>query len=574
MSDSDSQKFIIDFFNNFSQILEKKKGGKRKNKYIKRQKGSGKDGELDLPVPLNDKNIFDVQQLQKKLQNKNVSIELLPSNSIPDSEINSEFSIHIKNILDNITTKPAIEMTPEELQVLSLFINFKKMLPEVKAASEITSQPLKEIMKTDNIIVDDDSSNENIQMVSKLINAVPGPDNLTEKQIQILETITNNTVNEVTNLSQLYISTASPQEISSASTSTFLNLFGHLSFLFSILACYRNRANNFSLNLKQQNPIIYFIMSSIFYCISFVLFVIFKIFTILINTKVGKIYLTFVFLKLYKENNAIAVFIANIIIKIAGLIDQEFGISSYVMTCVETIKQYVISNIPNLLNNSSINALLTTAIGTVLSSPSFLANFINSLSPELSSQIIQQSMPIISQSLSNAMTQASPQFIQLLTEGVTQGVTEGVTQSLAPQIVGAISEGTMTIVSELAPTLIEGISTSVTSNIGTMITDVTISSITQANAQVAQQQITSNVINSFTKTALGYGIQYVSYYLTGDTSIGENMSNVLTNSGGKNSIKIHKNKNKKNKKNSKTIKANKSKKLKRRMNHSKTHKYK
>jgi uncharacterized Tic20 family protein len=511
-----------------------------------------------------------VQQLQQKIQStslKNISIELLPSKSIPDNEINSEFSNHIKNILNNITTKPAIEMTPEELQVLSLFISYKRILPEVKIASEIVIQQIEQLEQTEKVITEDASSEENIQMVSTLISKVSGPEDLTNKQVQIIQTITNNTIKDITNLSQLYESDAPPQEISSASTSAFLNLFGYLSFLLSMIACYKNRNSDFAINLKQKNPIIHFIMSTIFACIDLVLFAISKVFLFLINTRVGRIYLTFVFLKLYKENNAIAVFIANIIVKIAGLIDKQAGISSCVKSCIETIKQSVIAMIPDLLNNSSITALLTTAIGAALSSPAVLANFINSLSPELSSQIIQQSMPVMSQALTTAMSQASPQFLQLLTEGVTQGVTQGI----APQIVGAISEGTLTVVAELAPALIEGITTSVSANIGTMITDVAVSSVAQASAQVAQQQITTTVLNSFTKTAIGYGIQYATYYLTGDASTGETVSNLLTSSGGKKSKKIHKNKNNKNN-NKKTIKGTKSKKQKKRNAHSKTHK--
>jgi hypothetical protein len=548
MSNSDSQKFVLDFFNKIDNILEEKKGGKRKTRINinknrnKKQKGSGKDGELDLPVPLNDKSIFDVIQLQETIQSSpsletSIKIEILPPKNISDNDVAAEFSNHIKFILENIQNKPAIEMSPEELQILSLFINYNKLKTDTVSASSTALSTLsqtKQLPQEQKVVIEDGNSEENLQLVSTLLKNVSGPSDLVDKQVESMENITENAVKDITTLSNLYESKASAEEISSASTSSFLNLFGYLSFLFSLLVCYKNRINEYGTTLKTKNPIIYFIMSSIYSCISFVLFLIFKLFMFLINTKIGKIYLLFVFLKLYRENNVIAVFVANTIIKLISIADKGLGASAHVNMCIEKAKQILIDNIPNLLTNDSIKSLLTSVISTALINPTVLANFISSLSPELSSQIIQQALPAITQGLTDSISHATPQMIQALTQGVASQV--------GPQIVGAITEGTASLASELGPALIEGITHGISSNVGTMITDVATNAVTTAVTEVgknmAQQQLTSSIVTTASKTALTLVAQGVSYYLTGDTSA----ANLLTNSGGKRTRKNKKSK--------------------------------
>jgi hypothetical protein len=162
--------------------------------------------------------------------------------------------------------------------------------------------------------------------------------------------------------------------------------------------------------------------------------------------------------------------------------------------------------------------------------PTVLANFMNSLTPELSSQIILQSIPIISESLKDTISNATPEMIQTITQGISQ--------QIGPQIIGAITQGTSTLASELAPSLIEGISTTVTSNVQSMVTNAATTAITEAGKNMAQQQITGSIINGVSNVALTYGAQIVSYYLTGDT----NAANLITNSvGGKRTRKKTKN---------------------------------
>jgi hypothetical protein len=260
------------------------------------------------------------------------------------------------------------------------------------------------------------------------------------------------------------------------------------------------------------------------------------------NTRIGRLYILFVFLKLYKENNTVAVFIANTIVQLIGMVDKSLGASEYINVFMINTQKILINSIPNLLNNESIKALLSSSIASALMNPTVLANFINSLTPELSSQIIQQSIPIISESLKDTITGATPEMIQAITQGITQ--------QIGPQILTAITEGTANMASELAPSLIEGISTTVTGNVQSMVTNAATTAITEAGKNMAQQQITGSIINGVSNVALTYGAQFVSYYLTGDT----NAANLITNSVGgkrtrKNSKKFKKTKNTKYNKN-------------------------
>ena len=536
MSTNDSQQFISTFFNKINNILEKK-GGKRKNKFTckkkiyKKQKAGGLDGDLDLPVPLNDKDLFDLIQLKQTIQSNeniknNIKINISPSKNLSDDKIVEEFSNHIKLILENLkfNPKPAINMTSEELQVLSLYLNYKTLITDNQVASSILDNSLSNlnlISEEDKILKEDDNSVENLTMGADLFKNISGSEILTDKIEESIVSIKENVNKDLNNISTLYTNNSSPEEISSASTSTFLNLFGKLSFLLNILFCFKNRFSDFNnKTLKTKNPILYYIISLLYTSISYILFCIGKIFMFLWNTRIGKIYILFVFLKLYKENNSIAVFIANTIVQLISLVDKSLGTSTYINEFILTTQNNLISILPSLLNNESIKALLSSSIASALMNPTVLANFMNSLTPDLSSQIIQQSIPIISESLKETLSNATPEMIQTITQGISQQV--------GPQIIGAISQGTANIAAELAPSLIEGISTSVTGNVQSMVTNAATTAITEAGKNLAQQQITGNLINGVSKVALTYGAQIVSYYLTGDT----NTANLITNSIG------------------------------------------
>ena len=557
MSNSDSQQFISTFFNKINNIIEKK-GGKRKNKFaykkiLKKQKGGVNDGELDLPVPLNDRDIFDIIQLQNTIQTnpslkQNTTINIISSTNLADEDIVDEFTKHIKLILENINTNPkaAIDMTPEELQIFSLYLSYKNLASDTRVASSILDNSLSQINSLsaeEKVIIEDSSTQENLTLSSNLYKNISGANNLTDKIEESIDTIKENANKEINTITILYKDGASPQEISSASTSSFLNLFGYLSFLFSLLSCFQNRLSDYNNNtLKTKNPILYSIISVIYTTISFILFCIGKIFMFLWNTRIGRLYILFVFLKLYKENNSVAVFIANTIVQLIGMVDKSLGASEYINVFMINIQKTLINSIPNLLNNESVKALLSSSIASALMNPTVLANFMNSLTHELSSQIIQQSIPIISESLKDTISNATPEMIQTITQGISQ--------QIGPQILTAITEGTANMASELAPSLIEGISTTVTGNVQSMVTNAATTAITEAGKNMAQQQITGSIINGVSNVALTYGAQFVSYYLTGDT----NAANLITNSVGgkrtiKNSKKIKKTKNTKYNKN-------------------------
>jgi hypothetical protein len=535
--------FILNFFNKIDTILEKKGGKKNKN-----QIGRGKeDDDLNLPVTLDNDTQNLLNELSGNIQSdetlqSNVKIQVAQSQNIPDDKLNEDFKNHIQLIINNIKTKPTIDMSPEELQVLSLFVSFKNMKSDVTNASNIVKKSLStvsQMSQTDKVIIEDDKSNENIKLVGVLLEKVEGNTDLVDKQIQTMDTILNSAVGDISTLTTLYETNSSPSEISSASLSVFTNSLGYLSFLFNLLLCYKNRVGDYSNKLKTQNPIIYFIISSIYTCISFIMFIIFKIFIFLINSKIGKIYILIVFIKLYKDDNQFAVFIANTILKLMSIADSHIGASIYINNCIEQAKQSVINSIPVLLTSGVINNLLKSTIQSALLDPTILASFIQKLTPELSSQIIQQSLPILSQGLSDAMASSTPQLVNAVTQSISYAT---------PQLVGAITESTLSlsqnIASELAPVLIEGISVSVTENVGSLVTSSATALVTQTATQMANQQITSGLVNTVSKVALGYAVKAGAYFLTGETTTGDILQQVIKNTGGKRIKKSKKNKRK------------------------------
>jgi len=280
------------------------------------------------------------------------------------------------------------------------------------------------------------------------------------------------------------------------------------------------------------------------------MFIIFKIFIFLINSKIGKIYILIVFIKLYKDDNQFAVFIANTILKLLSIADSHIGASIYINNCIEQAKQSVINSIPVLLTSGVINNLLKSTIQSALLDPTILASFIQKLTPELSSQIIQQSLPILSQGLSDAMASSTPQLVNAVTQSISYAT---------PQLVGAITESTLSlsqnIASELAPVLIEGISISVTENVGNLVTSSATALVTQTATQMANQQITSGLVNTVSKVALGYAVKAGAYFLTGETTTGDILQQVIKNTGGKRIKKSKKDKRKTQKSKRKTQKS-------------------
>jgi hypothetical protein len=426
------------------------------------------------------------------------------------------FSQHIISLLDNIGTKAAIDLTSQELNALSLFINFQSLNPQINAASSITSQSLNNIRQFPNQTLNEDSkTEENEEMVSDILSNVSKSSDLVQNQVVVLREITQNATQDIAIVSQLYQSGATPEAISSASTSAFVNQFGYLSMVFNLIACYKNRLNEFGTNLKTRNPVIFSIMSALYSVASFIIFSLFKLFTFLLNTKIGKLFLIYQFIILYKNNNVFAVFIANTLLNLLKIVDKNLGISSYVMSCIEKIKQSLIDYLPQLLTSASIGGILNSAIMEALSSQTVLRQFVSTLSPEISSQILNRALPTISNELSQVLTNAAPQIAQQIANGLRTSIT------------GAITEGTTHLASELAPALIEGLTNSVGEVITTTVPALIENAVVEGGRQLVHHQAQNAVTNGITNLALTYGAQAIGSYFGVPQSL-------LTNRGGSN----------------------------------------
>ena len=580
VSDSDAQKFVLNFFTQINNTLDIKTGGKRKNKRQmsnkrhmsnKRYKngGAGGDGDdvVDLPVPLNETNTEDILKLKQQMESdpslkQNFSIKIIPSHSTSMTDINSDFSQHIKVVLDNIGEKKALEMTPEELQVLSLFINYKSLLSETKEAANSLLQ-ISQMSPSNKLIIEDAGSEENIQMVSSLLENVSGPPDLVDKQVSVIKAITQNTINDFEKLSHSYEITASPEQISSESTSSFLNLFGRLSVLFNLILCYKNRLSTFKTNLKTTNPVIYFIINSLYSCISFVMFCIFKIFLFLINTRLGQCYLILVFFKLYKNDNKIAVFIANSILQLLRISDDYLGVSEYVNTSIGLLKQKVSDSMPALITMSGVQGLLTSTLSSALLNPQVMGNFVSSLTPQLTNQMLEQSLPAITDTTKTAITNYGSAFLEDASNQFGVVVNKGL-NDIMPIFIDGVSTAFSTagkeVITDVLTTTGKEVMTDVLTTTGKeVITDVFTTTgkeiITQASKEAViefgKQQGQQQLKNWGTSVVFKYGVQAVSYYLTGDTSAG----NLIAIDGGKRTKKNKKSKRtKKSKRYSKTYK--------------------
>ena len=542
-SDKGAEKFVLNFFQQIDTILQEKKGGKlkkRKGKFTsrsyKKQKGGVKtEGTLDLPVSLSESNQSDIVKLQEELKSNTdlksgFTIKITPSTSLratsstsSESEnINKLFAQHISDVLRNINSTSVLELTPQELQVLALFSEFKKLNSKASEGSNIVSQNLTKITELPSkAIVEDDKSEENIQLMSKVLEHVEGPPDLVDRQIKVIEMITDNAVSNIEDLTQLYDSDGSPQEISKSLISNFMNLSGNLAALFNMLSCFSNRISNMA-SVMKNNPIIYFLIILLQSCISFIVYLLKEIFFMLINSFIGKSVLIIIFMYYYRQNNLIAIFLANSILKLLKVVDDNVGISDYANQCFDVIKQQLVDYLPQLLTNTAVTTFANSVIASALTSPEVMKNFISSITPELSRQVIEQSLPTITDALASELT---PRLI------------EGITSELTPQLVEGVSTN---MVAQLMPELIYGVTQ-------TMITDVAPQLAPQIATQVASQLAITSAQNSLfnaasatlSKVAVSYALNGISGYLGIDSSVVQPVTGLLTNSGGK-TIKLKK----------------------------------
>lgn len=520
-SNKPAEKFVLQFFQQVDHILAEKSrkgGGKRKGKSCKnphkKQKGGMKpDNDItpDLPVPLSASNQSNVAELQEELntnsefkQGFRIKVVSSPAAAASASAsatetqtINDLFGQHISAVLRNISTTNALELTPQELQVLALYYEFKKVHTKASEGAEIVLKQIAELPGKE--IVQDDKSEENIQRMSSVLQHVEGPRDLVDRQISVVERITNTAVDNMRQLMTLYERNASPQEISKRLIGTFMNLMGNLAALFNMLACFSNRISNNMTSLMRNNPVIYFLMKLIQTCISFVVYLLNYLFLMLTNTFIGKSCLIILFLYYYRQNNPIAIFLANCILKILKIVDSYVGISDYAIQCFLAIQQQLLDYLPQLLTNAALTTFVNSVITSALSSPEVMNNFIRSLAPEITRQLIGQSLPSLSQALASEIT---PQLIE--------GVSSSVVETMMPQLINGV---TQTMITDVAPQLATQVATQVATQAA--ITSAQSTFFTAASSTLSKVAI--NAATSIIAGSLGIDqntIQPVAGYLT------------------------------------------------------------
>jgi hypothetical protein len=524
ISDNDAKNFSIQFFNEIDKILAKQQGGKKnKNKSYKKQKGGVGDKELDFPTPLDEQNISYLSTTKEKIKEMEsegkkglIKIEFKDSTENKSvEEINALFAEHIKSLLDNMKDKPVLEMTPEELQVLSLFVTYKSLNPQINAASNLLTDKIENFNKLDpKVFAEDENSNENLLIIGKILEKTQGSSDLVEKQINIIQNITENAVKDIEKISSIYESNSKPHDLSSQSTSAFLNQLGYLSGLLNIIVAYQNRLKSFKIDLETKNPVIFSIMSLLYSTFAFVLFCLFKTFTFLLNSKLGKIFLLYEFIILYKNNNTVAVFIANSIIKLMKIVDRNVGVSIYVESCLNAAKDIFMEALPSLLSNASIVGLLSSSLTSALSSPEIAAKFINSLAPELSSKILEGALPTLSSATLEAIQSSTPQLIEGVTQGLMPAVTSGVSD--------IITQTTIDLARDMTPALIEGVSTNVMSETSIIVNQAIQNSVgnivTEISKNAAMNSATNTAYNMLSNIAFQYATPAIASYLGLDVS--------------------------------------------------------
>jgi len=505
-SDKTAEKYVLHFFQQVDQILSEKKGGrKRKGKSCKKQKkqkGGTKTDAPDLPISLSKSNQSNIEELQEELDTnselkKNFTIKITspPSSSIASDTqtINDLFGQHMSNVLRNISTTNALELTPQELQVLALYYEFKKLNTKAREGADIVLSNLAKMPGKE--IIQDDKSEENIQRMSNLLEHVEGPSDLVDRQTSVVEQITNNAVDNMQQLTVLYERNASPQEISKSLISNFMNLTGNLAALFNMLSCYSNRITNNMSYVMKNNPVIYFLMKLIQTGISFIVYLLNQLFFMLASTFIGKSCLIIIFMYYYRQNNPIAIFLANCILKLLKIVDSYVGISDYANQCFLAIQEQLLQYLPQLLTNAAVSTFVNSVIKSALSSPEVMSNFIRSVSPEITRQLIGQSLPTISQALASEIT---PQLI------------EGVSTTVMPQLIDGV---TQTIVTDIAPQIATQVASQVATQVA--ITNAQSSFFTAASSTLSKVAI--NAATSIIAGSLGIDqntIQPVAGYLT------------------------------------------------------------
>lgn len=458
-----------------------------------------------LPTPLNTTTISLLEQIQSATEKKTLS---LSAGGAGAGDINSQLSEKLQGILTKLNANNGavdIPLTQEEIMIISLYSSVME-LSQVKDAAQQIQAPAQDQIEQGQIaqeqIAQEQIEQEQIQGEDQQMQPV-------EQQMQAavmpaIEAITDNTVAEVEGIQALYADNAPPEQISRASTSAFINAFGRMKALLNLIVNYENTLSEFDENLQNSNPNLYFLLSTIYSCISFLLFTMLKLFKFLMNFRVGQIYVSYVFYRLYSNGNPIVVFIANTILYLS----KVTGVTATMTALMEMCKRKVMEAIPAILTSAALNSFLTNTIIKALMDPTVLRNFVQSLSPELATQLVQNALPGLTQGVTQGLIEGA-------TPALTQGLTQGLIEGLAPALTQGVIEGAR-------PLLIEGIK----------------EGATQGARLLVEQQAKTAVMSKIGDLALRFGVGAVAGYLGADAST----VGLLTNAGGKRTKKIRRNK--------------------------------
>ena len=501
--DKDALKFVANFLDGIS-TPESTSGGKRKhsrkNQRYKNKKarvGGAPPGTM-LPTPLNSSTISLLEQIQSATEKKTLS---LSAGGAGASDINSQLSEKLQGILTKLNANNGpvdIALTQEEIMIISLYSSVMELSQVKEAAQQVQAPAQAQIQApAQDQQIQDQGEEQQLQ----------APAQEQEMQVAVIpaiQAITDNTVAEVEGIQDLYRNNAPPEQISRASTSAFINAFGRVKAVLTLIVNYKDTLSEFDENLKASNPKLYFMLSTIYSCISFLLLTIFKLFKFLMNFRVGQIYVCYILYRLYSNGNPIVVFIANTLLYLS----KVTGVTASVNSLMELCKKKLMEAIPAILTSAALNSFLTNTIVKALMDPTVLQNFVQSLSPELAGQLVQNALPALTQGVTQGLIEGA-------TPALTQGLTQGLIEGLAPALTQGVIEGAK-------PLLIEGIKEGATQGARLLV------------EQQAKTAIMEKVGGFFFRAAA----TTVAGYLGADTTT----MAAITNAGGKRTKKIRRNK--------------------------------
>jgi hypothetical protein len=458
-SNKEALNFALKFLNDAQDILQQKKTGGKKMKKSKKQKGGTKDDEA-LPKSLSKKNQEEAMEVQGMLQSnpqlqEQFEIEILETSRefTVEPDINEQFADHIKSVITQINNgqKPILELTPQELQMLALFVHFKNMGPQMEAASKITSDKIDQIETINQSEITEEpptyAHNQLITLEEELLVQMPNqPVSLkqTEQQSLVLKWILNDTNAETISLLDLYNNERETvdimEDLLGDTVKYFKESLGQLALLMSILNEYKNLLVDYAKNLKTNNPMAYTIITGIYATISFKIFFMYQLFVIMLSTKIGRLAMIYIFIDLYRQNNSAAVFIANILLKLLGKLDERIGASEFAGMCLITIQDYLYDILNGFIQSAAFSNIMSSLLRTAFASPEAMTGFVRALAPELSQEVLTRILPQITTATTEAAAAATSEaLVAYQSNAATSQITSALTRVGAQAAITAVA---------------------------------------------------------------------------------------------------------------------------------------